>query len=389
MDALHAADLIVVGAGFYGATMAERAAAHGLRVLVLDRRAHIAGNAYSEPDLATGIEIHRYGPHFFHTPNEMVWTYLNRFSAFTRWEFRGWSVHKGQAYPLPINLATICQFFGRRLTPDEARKLIETQAKELDGRSPENLEEKAIASIGRPLYEAFVKNYTFKQWQTDPRELPASIVGRLPVRYTFDGRYFSDRFQGQPIDGYTPIVERMLANPNIDVALGADWRDLRALAPRDKQVVYTGPVDEYFDYAEGELGWRTTRFEPEVVATGDHQGTVVLNYADLDVPFTRIAEYRHLHPERDYPADRSIIVREYPRFAQRGDEPFYPIGRTEDRERYRRYQARAEAETNVLFGGRLGTYTYLDMHQAIALALRDWETLQQRLETRGTMATPA
>lgn len=387
MDALQRADVVVVGAGFYGATIAERAASEGFRVLVIDRRDHIAGNAFTAPDRTTGIEVHRYGPHFFHTPNEAVWAYVNRFSAFVPFELRVWTTRRGQIFPLPINLATICQFFGRAMSPEEARELIASQSAELRGREPMNLEEKAIASVGRPLYEAFIHNYTMKQWQTDPRELPASVIGRLPVRFTFDNRYFSDRFQAQPTDGYTPLVARMLDHPLIEVRLNTDWRDLRAAIPARTPIVYTGAIDAYFDYAEGELGWRTTRFEPEVVPVRDFQGTTMMNYADADVPFTRIAEYRHLHPERDYPADRTLIVREYPRFANRADEPFYPIDRAADRKILARYRERAARETNVHFGGRLGTYTYLDMHQAIALALRDWDTLSASMrEQLGAVA---
>jgi UDP-galactopyranose mutase len=378
MDKLQSADLIIVGAGFYGATMAERAAARGLHVLVIDRRPHIGGNAYTETHAETGIETHRYGPHLFHTPNAEVWTYLNRFTSFTDFNLRVWSSHKGQLYPLPISLATISQFFGRHMSPTEARALIATQAAGLDPQTATNLEDKAIASIGRPLYEAFIRDYTAKQWHTDPRTLPASVISRLPVRFTLDTRYFSDRFQGLPVDGYTAIFERMLESPDITVRLGVDWFDLRAEAPAGTPVVYTGPIDRYFDYAEGRLGWRTTRFEPETVAVPDYQGTFLVNYADADVPFTRIAEYRHLYPDRPYPADRTVIVREYPRFASGDDEPFYPIDTAEDRARLTRYKARAEAEPNVLFGGRLGTYRYLDMHQAIAMALRDWETLAVR-----------
>lgn len=378
MDGLEDADLIVVGAGFYGATIAERAASErGLRVLVLDRRQHVGGNAYSEPDRETGIEVHRYGPHLFHTPNEEVWTYLRRFTNFTPYQHRGWSVHAGQIYPLPINLATICQFFGRRFTPDEARQLIAGQAGAAGG-EPANLEDKAIALIGRPLYEAFIRGYTRKQWQTDPRELPAAVITRLPVRYSFDSRYFSDRFQGMPEHGYAAVFRNMLSSPLIRVVLGADWRDWRAHAPAGTPVVYTGPIDRYFDYAEGALGWRTTSFEYEVVPTGDFQGTAIVNYADLDVPFTRITEYRHLHPERAYPEDRTVIAREFSRFAAGDDEPFYPIDTAADRARLARYQARAAAEPGVLFGGRLGSYRYLDMHQAIAMALRDWKTLAGR-----------
>jgi UDP-galactopyranose mutase len=386
MDLLRNADLIVVGAGFYGATIAERASTErGLRVLLIDRRGHVGGNAWSEPDLQTGIEIHHYGPHMFHTPNATVWEYLSRFTGFNSFQLRGWSVHNGQIFPLPINLATICQFFGRKMTPGEARALIASHTEGLADRDPTNLEEKAIASIGRPLYEAFIRDYTFKQWQTDPRELPASIITRLPVRYTFDGRYFSDRFQGQPVDGYAALFARMLTNPNISIQLNTDWRDLRAQRLPQTPLIYSGPIDQYFDNAEGALSWRTTRFEPEILPTGDFQGTAMVNYADADVAFTRIAEYRHLHPERDYPPDRTIIVREYPRFASGSDEPFYPIGTAEDRACHARYKARAAGEQNVLFGGRLATYAYLDMHQAIALALRDWAAMSAHMDQTGTL----
>ncbi|MBK8085409.1 MAG: NAD(P)-binding protein [Devosia sp.] len=378
MHTLERADLIVVGAGFYGATIAERAAADGLRVLVVDRRPHAAGNAFSEPDPATGIEVHRYGPHLFHTSSEAVWHYLGRFTAFNDFVYFGRTVHAGQSYSLPVNLSTICQFFGRHMAPDAARALIEGQREVPAGREPANLEEKALSLIGRPLYEAFIRGYTMKQWQTDPRLLPPGVITRLPVRFTFDGRYFSDRFQGQPLDGYPAIFARMLASPLIELRLGIDWLDLRRMAPAAPPVVYTGAIDRYFDYAEGELGWRTTGFDTEVLPTGDFQGTAIVNYADPEVAFTRITEYRHLHPERAHPPDRTIIVREYPRFAGRHDEPFYPIDRPEDRQVLARYRVRAAREQRVWFGGRLGTYTYLDMHQAIALALRDWGTIRAR-----------
>lgn len=378
MESLERADLVVVGAGFYGATIAEQAATAGLRVLLLERRAHLGGNAFSEPEPTTGIEVHRYGPHLFHTSNETVWRYLNRFTSFNDFAFRGQTVHAGQIYSLPINLATICQFFGRHLSPGEARALIEGQREAPPGRDPANLEEKALALIGRPLYEAFIRGYTMKQWQTDPRQLPASVITRLPVRYSFDGRYFSDRYQGQPLDGYPAIFERMLDSPLIETVLGADWHALQVTAQAAAPVVYTGALDRFFDYSEGLLGWRTTGFETEVVATGDYQGNAIVNYADPEVPFTRIAEYRHLHPERPYPEDRSVIVREYPRFAGRDDEPYYPIDTPADRAMLQRYRQRAEATPNVWFGGRLGTYTYLDMHQAIALALRDWPGIAAR-----------
>jgi UDP-galactopyranose mutase len=366
-------DLVVVGSGFFGLTVAERAASElGKRVLVLDRRSHIGGNAYSEAEPETGIEIHRYGAHLFHTSNERVWEYVNRFTAFTGYQHRVFARVAEQVYAFPLNLALINQFFGHAHTPDEARALIAEQAGEFDTKDAANLEEKAISLIGRPLYEAFVKGYTAKQWQTDPTELDASIITRLPVRYTFDNRYFNDRFEGLPVDGYTAWLEKMAAHPNIEVRLDVDYFAVRDQIPAGTPTVYTGPLDRYFDNSEGELSWRTLDFEQEVVATGDFQGAPVVNYNDVDVPYTRILEFRHFHPEREYPTDKTVIVREFSRFAQPGDEPYYPVGTPDDRAKLKRYRELARKETanaNVLFGGRLGTYKYLDMHMAIGSAL--------------------
>ncbi len=366
-------DLVVVGSGFFGLTIAERAATElDKRVLVLERREHIGGNAYSEREPQTGIEVHRYGAHLFHTSNTRVWEYVNRFTDFTGYQHRVFARVGDQVYPMPMNLALINQFFGRSHTPGEARALIAEQAGEIDTDDAKNLEEKAISLIGRPLYEAFIKGYTAKQWQTDPRELDAAIITRLPVRYTFNNRYFNDTYEGLPVDGYTAWLERMADHPNIDVRLDVDYFDVRDAIPARTPTVYTGPLDRYFDYTEGELGWRTLDFETEVVATGDFQGTSVMNYNDVEVPYTRIHEFRHFHPERDYPTDRTVIVREYSRFADTGDEPYYPINTGDDREKLTRYRELARKETanaNVLFGGRLGTYKYLDMHMAIGSAL--------------------
>lgn len=364
-------DLLVVGCGFYGATIAERLANDaGKRVLVIDRRSHLGGNAYSYFDPSTGIEVHKYGAHLFHTSNQVVWEYLRHFTRFTNYQHRVYSSFQNRVYSMPINLGTICEFFGRHFSPDEARVLIASQSAELAGKQPRNLEEKAISLIGRPLYEAFIRGYTSKQWQTDPRELPESIITRLPVRYNFDNRYFSDVFEGLPVDGYSAIFERMLNSPNIDVRLNVDFFDIRSQLPKNLPVVYTGPVDRYFDYAEGKLGWRTVDFQQETLSVGDFQGTAVMNYADEDVPYTRILEFRHFNPERNYPSNKTIITREYSRFADASDEPYYPIDTPADKQVYQRYKARAEAEQNVHFGGRLGTYRYWDMHQAIGAALK-------------------
>jgi UDP-galactopyranose mutase len=363
-------DLVVVGSGFFGLTVAEQAATRfGSRVLVLERRGHLGGNAYSEREPITGIEVHAYGAHLFHTSNERVWEYANRFTSFTGYEHRVHTVAGGRVFPMPINLGTICEYFGRHMSPDEARALVAEQAREVGHGRAANLEEKAISLIGRPLYEAFVRGYTRKQWQTDPTELGAEIITRLPVRYTFDNRYFNDTYQGLPADGYTTWLQRMADHPRIEVRLGVDYFDVRSAIPAGTPTVYTGPIDRYFDYCEGELGWRTLDFEREILPVGDFQGAPVINYADADVPWTRIHEFRHFHPERDYPADRTVIMREYSRWAGRDDEPYYPVAAPRDRVILRRYRQRAAEERDVYFGGRLGTYRYLDMHMAIAAAL--------------------
>jgi UDP-galactopyranose mutase len=379
------ADLVIVGSGFFGLTIADRCARdRGLRVLILERRSHIGGNAYSEPEPETGIEIHRYGAHLFHTSNARIWEYVNQFTAFTGYQHRVFTIFKGRVYPLPINLGTICEYFGAAMSPDQARALIADQAAEVPPGQAANLEEQAISLIGRPLYEAFIRGYTAKQWQADPLELPAEIITRLPVRYTFNNRYFSDTYEGLPVDGYTAWLERMADHPNIEVRLDTDFAGMRGDVLGNVPVVYTGPLDAYFSYAEGELGWRTLDFDVQVLPVGDFQGTPVMNYADTDIPFTRIHEFRHFHPERDwYPEDKTVIMREYSRSAGRDDEPYYPVNATADRERLLAYRELARREPGVLFGGRLGTYKYLDMHMAIGSALSMYDNQLRPFFTAG------
>lgn len=368
-------DLVVVGSGLFGLTIAEQAASRwGLRVAIVERRSHIGGNAYSEIDPETGIEVHKYGAHLFHTSNERVWEYVNRFTSFTSYVHRVWTTVDGVVYPMPVNLGTINQFFSAAYGPDEARALIAQQAAEVDGQEITDFESKGVSLVGRPLFEAFFKNYTAKQWQTDPKDLPASIISRLPVRYNYDSRYFNDKYEGLPVDGYTAWMERMVASDLIDVYLDTDFFDPenplnKAAVVGKVPVVYTGPVDRYFDYSAGDLSWRTVDFEKEVVETGDYQGCSVMNYGDIDVPFTRIIEFRHFHPERDYQDKKTVIFREFSRFADHGDEPYYPVNTAQDRERLEQYRELMKNEDRVFFGGRLGTYKYLDMHMAIASAL--------------------
>jgi UDP-galactopyranose mutase len=369
------ADLVIVGSGFFGLTIAQQCAQNlGLNVVVVDRRNHLGGNAYSETDPETGIEVHRYGAHLFHTSNERVWEYVNRFTAFTNYQHRVYTNFRGQVFPMPINLGTINQFFDAAYSPDEARALIAEQAAEFSPAQAGNLEQKGISLIGRPLYEAFIRDYTAKQWQTDPRLLAAEIISRLPVRYNYDNRYFSDTHEGLPVDGYTPWLEKMASHDRIELRLDTDFFDTsqeinKANVVGNIPVVYTGPVDHYFDYSQGRLGWRTLDFERQVMATSDFQGTSVMNYADLDVPYTRIHEFRHFHPEREYAPDKTVIMREFSRFAKGGDEPYYPVNTPQDRQQLLEYRDLGRNESGVLFGGRLGTYKYLDMHMAIGAAL--------------------
>ncbi len=378
-------DLVVVGSGFFGLTLARQAAElRGMNVTVIERREHIGGNAWSSVDPETGVEVHRYGTHLFHTSNERVWDYVNRFTAFNDYQHRVYTNHQGVVYPMPINLGTINQFFNAAYGPDAARALVEEQASELGGKTPENLEEKAISLIGRPLYEAFIKGYTAKQWQMDPKDLDPAIISRLPVRFTYDNHYFRDTYEGLPVDGYGAWLARLADHPRITVKTNTDFFDDSHEFSKDRAVgqtgvVYTGAIDRYFNYQAGELKWRTLDFETEVVNTADYQGCSVMNYADETVAYTRIHEFAHLHPERDRTgAMNTVIMREFSRFATIDDEPYYPVSAPADRQTLATYRELATREDKVLFGGRLGSYQYLDMHMAIASALTRFDEVVSR-----------
>ena len=375
-------DLVIVGAGIFGLTIAQQAVEHlGAHVTIIDVRDHIGGNAYSYIDPETGAEIHKYGAHLFHTSNARVWEYVNRFTQFTDYVHRVYATHNGEVYPLPINLGTINQFFHANYTPAQAKALIEEQAGELAGTDPANLNDQGISLIGRPLYEAFIKNYTAKQWQTDASELPASIIKRLPVRFTYNNRYFKDTWEGLPADGYTVWLERMIDDPRITIKLETDFFDetqplnKKALQDAGVPIVYTGPVDRYFDYDLGELKWRTVDFKEVRYDEGDHVGCAVMNFSDADVPYTRAIEFKNFNPERaaEQNPDRTVVWEEFSRFADRDDEPYYPINTDADKALYARYKEKAAAEPKVVFGGRLGTYAYYDMDQVFNQALISFE----------------
>ena len=394
-------DVLVVGAGIFGLTVAERLATQqGKRVLVVDKRDHIGGNAYSEFDTETGIECHKYGAHLFHTSDETVWQYVNQFTKFTGYVHHVYAMHrrKGaerpEVFPMPVNLGTINQFFRSNYTPDEARELIARQAKNnpaaKENRQPVNLAEQGISLIGEPLFNAFIKNYTAKQWQTPAEELSPEIIKRLPVRYTYNNRYFKDTHEGLPQDGYEAWFQQMVEAGNksrgsVTVKLKTDYfKDANIKRLRDDGVttIYTGPIDQFYDYQFGELSWRSLKLDKEVVNVYDFQGCPVMNYNDLEPKFTRIHEFKHFHPERaddvvkwpgyapDY--NKTVIVREYSKAWQQGDEPYYPINTTKDKAKLAKYHdlAQADKSKQIYFGGRLGEYAYYDMDKSFASALK-------------------
>jgi UDP-galactopyranose mutase len=362
-------DYLVVGSGLYGSVFAQQATEAGRSVKVIEKRAHVGGNCYSHAYEDTNIIVHAYGTHIFHTSDAEIWNYVNRFSEFNRYQHRVLTTHRSRVYSMPINLGTINAFYGVNLRPHEVEGFLATKRGAIA--NPANLEEKAISLIGRDLYEAFIRGYTRKQWGCDPKLLPASIITRLPVRSSYNDGYFDDLYQGIPVGGYTPIFERMLHG--IPVELNTDFlADAEYWRRRARKVVYTGPIDAYFDYEHGRLNWRSIRFETEQVATDDFQGTAVMNYADEDVAYTRIHEPRHLHPEGRFPPGVSVVVREYSLVDN--DRPYYPVNFDEDKEKLAKYRALQAREGWTLFGGRLAQYRYYDMHQVIGAALKAAKT---------------
>ncbi|MGN0890735.1 MAG: UDP-galactopyranose mutase [Candidatus Spyradenecus sp.] len=365
-------DALVVGAGLWGCVVARELAEAGNRVLVLEARSLPGGNARSQIDPKTGIECHCYGAHIFHTSDERVWDYANRFISFTDYRHRVLTEHDGKVYFMPLGLALINAFYGTNLKPAEVPGFIagEVAKAGLTG-EPRNLEEQAISLIGRPLYEAFIKGYTQKQWNADPKDLPSFIIRRLPVRANYDIGYFNDPHQGVPREGYFTLFSRLLDHPAITVRYNTDYLALRETFPADLPVFYSGPLDAYFNYRHGALPWRGLRFEWETKPVRDWQGCTVMNYADASVPYTRIHEFKHFHPEREavHQSEQTIICREFPADWKLGDIPYYPVNTAASAELLAKYQADAAACPNVIFGGRLGEYRYYDMDKVIARAL--------------------
>lgn len=356
-------NIIIIGAGFSGAVIANRFADAGIRCHVVDSRHHIGGNCHTERDIETGVMVHRYGPHIFHTDNRDVWDFITQFGEFMPYVNRVKSTVDGAVYSLPINLHTINQFFGKALSPTQAEKLLESLG-DSSIADPRTFEEQALRFVGRDLYEAFFYGYTKKQWGLEPSTLPASILKRLPVRFNYDDNYFNHKYQGMPREGYTALVERMLDHPLITLTLGQQiGRD--DVASYD-HVFYSGPIDGWFGFTEGRLGYRTLDFEP-VRADGDLQGCAVMNYGSEDVTYTRIAEHKHFSPWETH--ERTIAFKEFSRECRPEDVPYYPVRLVEEQQLLRRYVELARSERGVSFVGRLGTYRYLDMDVTIAEAL--------------------
>ena len=357
-------DYLIVGAGLYGAVFAHEAKEHGKTCLVIDKRDHIAGNIYTKEE--EGIEVHRYGAHIFHTSDEEVWAYVNRFASFNHYVNSPVAVYKDETYNLPFNMNTFSRMWGIR-TPAEAKKIIADQIADLNITEPKNLEEQALSLVGRDVYEKLIKGYTEKQWGRKCTELPAFIIRRLPLRFIYDNNYFSDPHQGIPKEGYTALVSRLLEGT--EVMLNTAYRDFIAAHPdAAEKTVYTGMIDEYYDFCSGHLAYHSVRVEDEHLETDNYQGNAVVNYTEAEVPFTRIIEHKHFVFGKQ---PTTIISREYPSEWKEGAEPYYPVNDEKNSALYEKYRALAEKDDKVIFGGRLGTYKYYDMDKVIAAALQD------------------
>ena len=360
-------DFLFVGAGLFSATIAHEAAKRGKKCLVIEKRPHIGGNIFTEN--IEGITFHKYGAHIFHTDSKKIWDFVNQFAEFNRYTNSPVANFNGTLYNLPFNMNTFSKIWTDVITPEQAQKRIAEQAAEMAGKTPENLEEQAISLVGRDIYERLIKGYTEKQWGRPCTDLPASIIKRLPVRLTFDNNYFNDKYQGIPIGGYTQIIEKMLSG--CEVLLNTDFFDEKEkwLASCGK-IIYTGAIDRFFDYSEGELEYRSLRFESETLDIPNFQGNAVINYTDSQTPYTRIIEHKHFEFGNQ---PTTVITREYPAAWKQGDEPYYAVNDEKNSALYEKYKELAEKQSKVIFGGRLGMYRYFDMDDTIAAA---WEVTE-------------
>ena len=356
--------ILLVGAGLSGAVIGRILAEAGHQITIIDGRDHIGGNCHTERDAETGVMVHVYGPHIFHTDDEGVWDYVNNFTTFMPYKNRVKTTSQNQVFSLPINLHTINQYYGKTMRPDEARAFIQNDIADANITDPQTFEEQALRFVGPDLYEAFFKGYTIKQWGVQPSELPASILKRLPVRFNYDDNYFFHRFQGMPENGYTPMIAAILDHPSITVKLETMFET--AMGDAHDHVFYSGPLDGYFDYQLGRLGYRTLDFE-KFTAKGDYQGCAVMNYGEVEVPYTRITEHKHFSPWEEH--EDTVCYREFSRACTPDDIPYYPIRQVKEKALLGDYLKLAEGTTGVTFVGRLGTYRYLDMDVTIREAM--------------------
>ena len=362
-------DYLIVGAGLFGAVCARELTKKGKKCVVIDRRPHIAGNCYTE--VIEGINVHKYGAHIFHTQDKEIWDYVNQFAEFNNYINSPVARYKNEIYNMPFNMNTFTKLWNDVFTPEDAKKKIESERAQSFTENPSNLEQQAINLVGKTIFEKLVKGYTEKQWGKRCDELPAFIIKRLPVRFTFDNNYFNDRYQGIPIGGYTKMIEKML--DGIEVRLNEDFNKNKELYEKQaNKVIYTGAIDEYFDYVYGALEYRSVRFETQVYDTDNYQGNAVINYTDKDVPYTRVIEHKHFEFGKQ---PKTVVSREYSSKWQKGDEPYYPVNDEKNSNLYNKYKALADSQDKVIFGGRLGQYKYYDMHNVIREALNLVKTL--------------
>jgi len=356
-------DYLIVGSGIFGCVFAHEAKKKGCRVKIIERREHFGGNLYCEN--IHGINVHRYGAHIFHTNDKYIWDYVNSFVEFNRFTNSPLALSKGKLYNLPFNMNTFYQLWGVT-TPEKAKEIIQSQSQEFTLKEPENLEEQAISLVGRDIFETLIKDYTEKQWGRSCADLPAFIIKRLPVRFTFDNNYFNDKYQGIPIGGYNKLISKLI--DGIDIELNVDYfENPEKWNKISKKIVYTGPIDRYFNYEHGRLDYRSLRFETEVLdSTDNFQGNAVINYIDKKYPFTRIIEHKHFEGSE---SSKTVITKEFPKEFENGDEYYYPVNDSTNNITYAKYKKRANEIDNVIFGGRLAEYKYYDMHQVIASAL--------------------